>query len=177
MPSAPARVRERLMEEAALVVVAELPEAVPVLEPLLEGGERKNQGNAQETYAEVIVAELLEPPVADAPAVVDVRVGVEVSVTPYIEGIIDHRSTESIQILKIAHTTASQIAFAVLTAVVRSLPEHLEYMQSVTLVTNAWFLHVHAVSVDTHPPRSAFVIQVVAQAIHERTVSERTGGK
>ena len=32
MPSAPARVKERLLEEAALVVVAELPEAVPVLE-------------------------------------------------------------------------------------------------------------------------------------------------
>ena len=107
MPGAPARVRERLLEEAALVVVAELPEAVPVLEPLLEGGERKNQGNAQETYAEVIVAELLEPPVADAPAAVDVRTGVEVSATPDIEGIIDHRSTESIQIFRIAHTTAS----------------------------------------------------------------------
>lgn len=41
MPSAPATVRERLLEEAALFVVAELPEAVPVLEPLLEGGEHK----------------------------------------------------------------------------------------------------------------------------------------
>jgi len=125
MPSAPATVRERVLEETALFVVAELPEAVPVLELL----------------AEVIVAELLDPPVADAPAAVDVRTGVEVSVTP----------------------TASQICFAVLTAVVRSLPEHLEYMQSVTLETNAWFLHVHKVSVATHPPRLAFVRQVVAQ--------------
>lgn len=41
MPSAPATVRERLLEEAALFVVAELPEAVPVLEPLLEGREHK----------------------------------------------------------------------------------------------------------------------------------------
>ena len=41
MPSAPATVRERLLEEVALFVVAELPEAVPVLEPLLEGGEHK----------------------------------------------------------------------------------------------------------------------------------------
>jgi hypothetical protein len=87
MPSAPATVRERVLEETALFVVAELPEAVPVLELLLEGGEHKDRRKTQETYAEVIVAELLDPPVADAPAAVDVRTGVEVSVTPYIEGI------------------------------------------------------------------------------------------
>ena len=34
-----------------------------------------------------MLAGLLEFPVADAPAAVDVRTGVEVSVTPYIEGI------------------------------------------------------------------------------------------
>ena len=39
MPSTPARVREWLLEEAALVAVAELAEAVPVLEPLLGSGE------------------------------------------------------------------------------------------------------------------------------------------
>ena len=88
MPNAPARVKGRLLEEAALLlVVAELPEAVPVLEPLLEGGEHKDQGEAQETYAVVREAGLLEIPVADAPVAVDVKTGVEVSVTPYIEGI------------------------------------------------------------------------------------------
>jgi len=39
---------------------------------------------------------------------------------------------------------------------------HLVYMQSVTLDTNAWFLHKHEVSVSTHPPRLALDMQVVA---------------
>lgn len=53
-------------------------------------------------------------------------------------------------------------------ATVRSFPVHLAYMQSVTLVTNAWFLHKHEVSVAAHPPRLASAMQVVAHAVHDK---------
>ncbi len=53
-------------------------------------------------------------------------------------------------------------------AVVRSLPVHLAYMQLVTLVTNAWFLHKHEVSVAAHPLRLAPVMQTVAHAVRDK---------
>jgi hypothetical protein len=62
-------------------------------------------------------------------------------------------------------TAAAQRAWAAETAFVRSEPLQAPTMQLVTLLTKVWLLQRQTLSVAEQPPRSAFVMQVVAQSI------------
>ncbi|KAK2463347.1 hypothetical protein APHAL10511_004658 [Amanita phalloides] len=168
---APARVRERPFEDAAfdfVVTVAGAPllAADPVAEPLspirrISKRRTRISMKKPSTYDWVRDA---EAPVAEALAAEEVLTGVDVNVTPY--GLINLiRGGKKGLLGKVTVTTARQMAWAVLMALVRSFPEQLAKMHLVTLLTNAVFLHVHAASDASHPPRSALAMHVIAQAV------------
>jgi hypothetical protein len=68
-----------------------------------------------------------------------------------------------IQIIKL--TTAAQMASAVASALMRSIPWHACAIHTAELSVNAAFLHRQALSVGSHPPRSALVRQVRAHSV------------